>query len=300
MSIALKEMSESALIESLILRDCGRRIEFLAPHVVGELDRITQQMLRASGVAVVTGFAVPTPTGPLPETDGPIGSASLATFFHRRGLPALILTDAANGAACEAALSAYTDEKLVRIVAAADIEQTAAHLREIGISHLVFVERLGPNASGNYMSMAAVDMTHVTTPLEQLAPGFATVGVGDGGNEIGMGRLPHQAVASAIKNGEIIHCVAETDHLLLAGVSNWGAWGIVAAAASGDPAAKDAAEEALSVDAWRESLARCVDAGAVDGVLLQSALSVDGMSVDIHDSMLIALRSCMRPLNAER
>src|SRR5207247_10230427 len=54
-----------------------------------------------------------------------------------------------------------------------------------------------------------------------------TVGVGDGGNEIGMGNVR----ARLAKGGGLaarIASVVSVDHLVVAGVSNWGAYGIVA------------------------------------------------------------------------
>jgi hypothetical protein len=54
-----------------------------------------------------------------------------------------------------------------------------------------------------------------------------TIGVGDGGNEIGMGRVRERLAGE----GELIARIASVvsvDHLVVAGVSNWGAYGIVA------------------------------------------------------------------------
>src|SRR5690606_27675887 len=50
-----------------------------------------------------------------------------------------------------------------------------------------------------------------------------TIGIGDGGNEIGMGNLK-QALAQL----DIIPAVTECDELIVADVSNWAAWGLAA------------------------------------------------------------------------
>ena len=55
------------------------------------------------------------------------------------------------------------------------------------------------------------------------ATAAVTIGIGDGGNEIGMGKIPHETIVKNIPNGDLIHCRVPTDHLIVAGVSNWGA-----------------------------------------------------------------------------
>ena len=57
---------------------------------------------------------------------------------------------------------------------------------------------------------------------------IATIGIGDGGNEIGMGKV-HQQVIEHILNGQNIASTVATDHLVTAGVSNWGGSALVAA-----------------------------------------------------------------------
>jgi hypothetical protein len=51
-----------------------------------------------------------------------------------------------------------------------------------------------------------------------------TIGIGDGGNEIGMGN-----VADIISEHlELVPCRVKTDFLIIASVSNWGAFGLIA------------------------------------------------------------------------
>ena len=60
--------------------------------------------------------------------------------------------------------------------------------------------------------------------------GIPTIGVGDGGNEIGMGAFAKE-VAENIKFGDKICPTSATDILLPCGVSNWGCYAIQAALA---------------------------------------------------------------------
>lgn len=59
---------------------------------------------------------------------------------------------------------------------------------------------------------------------------MSTIGIGDGGNEIGMGKV-HKRVVDGITNGRRIASSVTTDHLITAGVSNWGGSALVAAMA---------------------------------------------------------------------
>ena len=71
----------------------------------------------------------------------------------------------------------------------------------------------------------------LNAPLDALflrrRAGTVTIGIGDGGNEIGMGRVRARVVRD-VPNGAKIASVVRTDHLVVAGTSNWGAWGVVA------------------------------------------------------------------------
>ncbi len=70
-------------------------------------------------------------------------------------------------------------------------------------------------------------MAALNAPLDALflrrRSGTVTIGVGDGGNEIGMGRVRARVVRD-VPNGAKIASVVRTDHLMVAGISNWGAW----------------------------------------------------------------------------
>ena len=60
-------------------------------------------------------------------------------------------------------------------------------------------------------------------------PWRTSTGIGDGGNECGMGSV-RSAVVKHIPLGEEIGCVVPCDALIAAGVSNWGGWGLITAA----------------------------------------------------------------------
>jgi hypothetical protein len=161
---------------------------------------------------------------------------------------------------------------------------------------VIAIERPGPSKDGKHYTMRGVEMDPILAPLERLfterRAGVRTVGIGDGGNEVGMGKVLDRVYASAIPNAQQIACVVPADHLIVAGVSNWGGYALAAALAlvaalegrfGGD---RLAAVNACVVTETQEMelIDRIVDAGARDGItgevspagrILQSAL-VDG------------------------
>jgi hypothetical protein len=90
-----------------------------------------------------------------------------------------------------------------------------------------------------------------------------------------------------VRQGALMARIAATvtvDHLVVAGVSNWGAYGIVAHLGhlSGQPLLHTPAQE-------RELVAACVDAGAHDGVTRRREPTVDALPLDVHASVVALL-----------
>src|SRR5262249_36602609 len=95
------------------------------------------------------------------------------------------------------------------------------------------IERAGKAADGKRYSMRGRDVSEFYNPRHQMQAenavyGMTSIGIGDGGNEIGMGKIPHETIVKNIPNGDLIHCRVPTDQLIVAGVSNWGAYALAA------------------------------------------------------------------------
>src|SRR5262249_44344709 len=146
------------------------------------------------------------------------------------------------------------------------------------VSHAVSIERCGRSADGRPRNMRGVDVSAWTAPLEDLflAGSWARIAVGDGGNEIGMGRLPADLIARTVRNGAEIACVVPCDHLIVAGVSNWGAYGLMAALAVLRPDWQETIAHFLSAERDLAVTRAVVEkAGAVDGVTARPEATVD-------------------------
>jgi hypothetical protein len=249
--------------------DVGRR--GLEPHLFRETAAdfapACWALARASRVAILTGFFIPGPDRP--ETDGPPGAAFLAHTLHSLGIPAVVLAEES----CHAALRA------------ADVPVALPEAMPSDCTHVVAIERVGPAADGRYYTMRGRDITAHMAEVRPLLAGRGTIGIGDGGNEIGMGKLPADLIAEHIPNGVQIACRVATDHLIVAGISNWGAYALAlgTALAAG-------ARPTLGLDRERALLAAMVAAGLIDGVTGAATLSVDGLPWEEYAKPLARMR----------
>ena len=285
-------------IERAIQVDVGRHITALFDAASGGLMTAASVLAAAPAakVGLITGFYVPLGSPPAAETDGPIGAALLAKGFAEVGVPCRLATDNLCRSACAAALAgagaAAVPVDVVREIAAA-----VATWRGAGITHAVSIERCGRSADGAPRNMRGLDISAYTAPLDELftAGPWETIAIGDGGNEIGMGSLSRELIAQHVDHGETIACITPARHLIVAGVSNWGAYGLLGALA------------ALRPD-WRDRLLACLDerldaavleaavndGPAVDGVSRLRTMTVDNLEMAIHHSKLREIRALVR------
>ena len=224
-------------IERLIHEEVGRNISAIAEAAQGGLFAAATAFAAAPAprLGVITGFYVPRGTPPAGETDGPVGAALLLHGLTRVGVPCRLATDEPCRPACAAALdgAGLPDVPLDVVQLQAPLDAAIAAWRGAGISHALSIERCGRSADGTPRNLTGLDISAYTAPLDDLflAGPWDTLAIGDGGNEIGMGSLPRALIAADIVNGEAIACATAAHHLIVAGVSNWGAWGLLAALA---------------------------------------------------------------------
>ncbi|MGH7644810.1 MAG: glutamate cyclase domain-containing protein, partial [Gemmatimonadales bacterium] len=211
------------MIDRLLSFDPGGRgiASFFVP---GGAARAARALRRAKRVLLTTGFSL----GPgLPETDGPPGTASLGRALRALGAEVTYITDAASLPPLQAALAVLGEPtQVLTFHAGGDATLTARRLlAEHAPTHLVAIERPGRTRGGAYLSMRGEPVGEWNAALDELflqAPRrVVTVGVGDGGNEIGMGALRARLSRAGARIAKVAS-VVPARHPVVAGVSNWG------------------------------------------------------------------------------
>ena len=274
------------MLDQLLAFDPGGR-GIARFFVRGGAARAARALQRAKRALLTTGFSL----GPgLPETDGPPGTASLGRALRAVGVEVTYITDAASLPPLQAALATLGEPtRILTFHAAGDAALTARRLlAEHAPTHLVAIERPGRTRGGDYLSMRGESVGEWNAALDELfleAPRrVVTVGVGDGGNEIGMGALRARLSRAGARIRKVAS-VVPARHPVVAGVSNWGAYGIVVELArlAKRPLLHTAEEERRMVHA-------CVEAGAVDGITRKRAATVDALPLEAHAGMVELLR----------
>jgi hypothetical protein len=247
-------------------------------------------------IGLVTGVHIAWAPRPAAETDGPVGTAVLARALSLLGGSPVVLTDAWCGPVVDACLTAAGCRPAVVLAADTTEDDVRAAVTSLDLAALVAVERLGPNRHGRVLTMRAVDITASTAPLHVAfgLPGLPTGAIGDGGNEIGMGNVPLDVVAAAVAHGTEIACRTPVDDLVVAGTSNWGCYGLVAALARAVPDRADSLRALLDPDLDVALLTAATAAGGIDGVTGEPGLSVDGVPAADYADLLAGLADLCR------
>ena len=231
---------------------------------------------------IVTGFYV----NGAPETDGPPGAFFLYNALKVIGFDVKILTDVYGAPLFEGWVPSG-DLREVPVL----IPDEEKFNREIFSAYspklLCAVERCGRTRDGRYLNMRGEDISHFTSPIDTLfidcPKECLAVGIGDGGNEIGMGNLK-DAIAEEL---QIDPCVVPVNHLVVTTVSNWGAYGLIRGLEI--LTGHDLLPVPGQVTDW---IAECVRRGAVDGISGDRSLKVDGFDLDQELSILKVLKEC--------
>jgi D-glutamate cyclase len=286
---------------------CGQIAEALLPR------------LADSTVILVTGTGNPVwlPNG---ETDGPSGVAVLARVLAALGVRTCVLSEKrflpGIAASVQAAGVPLLEEAAWRQRSNAALalefptgpEDGQVFVDSLmdrlpGISSVFFIEKPGPNIRGVFHNSSGKPKDSGWVAHAQLLAEAATqrklltVAVGDGGNEIGFGRIRSQ-LTDLHPYGNDCGCPChaglldntEVDFLLPASVSNWGGYAIGCALAL-------QSRRFTLMPAWddvQRSIQAPITCGAFDGYSGLAVASVDGTSPAanhaIYQLMLEVLR----------
>jgi D-glutamate cyclase len=273
------------------------------PLALTAAKKLTEATKSGQPIIIATGLPVRGWFSPaLAENDGPVGAATLAraAYMALDATPILICEEeqvpVLRACVHAAGLTVSTMEQIEaarrspyavpgREIPAAVVQgfpadekqavQEGKRLLELSPAALISIERQGANAKGVYhYGRGEANKRDIMAKVDELfeaakARGTLTIGIGDGGNELGMGRIK-DLIREMVPYGAKCQCPCGIgmapefvpDILICATVSNWGAWGISAclAAIAGNPHVLHTPEVELDV------IRACTDAGGVDGL----------------------------------
>jgi len=172
---------------------------------------------------------------------------------------------------------------------------------------VIAVEKAGRNPKGVYHTARGSDISASTSKDDYLVDEardrkLLTIGIGDLGNEIGFGKIistvrevsgPEYAKCNCPCGGGAA-CAVETDVLVVASISNWGAYGTVGCLSGllDNPyVLHDAYTQQRMIEA-------CVGAGAIDGITITPTLSDDGVPLHINMHLIDMIRAIVESRTA--
>lgn len=255
---------------------------------------------RPSIVGIVTGAQVPEKM-PLGENDGPLGSVVLADALQKIGHEVRFYTDAAAATPIRQLLAwRGIDAEVVLLQQGDDTSlKEIAHSIDIAVA----VERLGGNPNGILYGATGVSRSDFRCNVDALFHTLAelgkkTIGIADGGNEIGCGKI--QSIISKTM-ADLNYCertpcgggvfsIVSTDVLVIATTSNLGCAGVTAALAiqRGQPAlCHSASNERMYIE-------KGVEFGLTDGGTGRVIEAVDGVAAEEHAALVGLMEAIVR------
>ena len=303
------------------------RAKFERPLCLLAAEMIHQRVQPGDNVLILTGSYHPLHF-PMGEMDGPPGGATLALslstglgvqpFFAAEPPLVNLMEEACKAVGLlpmpyeQAVQRDHTSVVVSFPITDHEGSKKAAQelLDTYNFSCVVTSERLGRNRQGRYHSAGGTEretqdrckVDHIVDLARER--GILTVGVGDGGNEIGFGSV-FEETRKIVNWGEQCRCpcndgivsIVETDALIVAATSNWGIAGLEAALAllTGN---QDMMHDR---DTEERVLHRLADMGCADDATLMTTPTCDGTpesaSLDIVDLLKGTVGQAFRTFN---
>jgi len=287
------EISDQCLIEDIILSHDCRGVSALRPFLPSSyckeaarfiLDRSTASHKTA---IITSGFFIL--SAQAAETDGPPGATALAKALDHLGFEVVYVTDryAIPFFNLDGSRPAHVIEfPITDHATSRNFAQKI--LNEIKPAIIIAIERCGLTGSHRYLNMKGKDISDFTAKIDYLFLGQEnTLGIGDGGNEIGMGNLASQV--KTVPSLPDDPALTPTSQLVISSVSNWGAYGLVAALSQLCQC------DLLPSAAWEQELLReLVARGAVDGFTGENTCAVDAFDAEQNAWALTHLKQLLQ------
>ena len=287
----LDQMSENdpiSRIEDIVLQDDIRGMTALQPHMPANyMEACADLLLDNPGkVFIVTGFYIM--AAEATETDGPPGAVAIGNALAKLGNEVAYVTD-------------ELSSKVVRSLAQHEVIEfpitnhfeSANFANELVQEHspstLIAIERAGLVGDGTYRNFRGVNFTPFNAKIDHLFDQHPySVGIGDGGNEIGMGNL--QNVIPTIEHEFLPKnpCVTTTTDLIIASCSNWGGYGLIAALSL-----KTGTNLLPTVEKAKQMVREIVAIGAVEGMSGENKEFVDGRDLKADSACILDLHELL-------
>ncbi len=273
-------------IDHIILQQDNRGISLLQDHL--PKDRCmaaAQSILNVKGVVfIVSGFYIAKASQP--ETDGPPGAIALGNALQNLGYQVKYVTDIFS----VKLFTPFVSDADIIVFPIDTMQGSEAYAKKLLNQYnpvtVIAIERCGLTKEKVYKNMHGHDISAFNAIVDHLFINHEnSIGIGDGGNEIGMGN-----VSVAIeKKLQVDPCVINTSHLIIASVSNWGSFGLITALSI--LSEKDLL---VSADDYEQLITEMNKLGAVDGITLHANGCVDGINMAMNKTLLEQLRSLIK------
>ncbi len=255
----------------------------------GQLKSCVTSLNKSETIVIVTGFAIK--AAEIGETDGPPGALALAYALECLNKKVILVTDKYSELFVKIGVNALNLNAHIYIFEEnKENEQADEIIEKFKPDHIIGIERPGRNINNRCYSMNGEDITSLCPNTDLLfikakEHNITTSAIGDGGNEIGMGKVM-DFIHRYVYKGSLICAELETDNLIITGVSNWGAYGICSALSIIN-------NEMLLIeeDLHELILKEIVQAGAVDGCSKRCETTVDGLSYEENLNVFLKLRA---------
>ncbi len=255
------------MIAEKVLQYSNRGMDVLYKHLPEDIfEQAAQDILnlpRNRNVLLFTGFQ----SHGRQVTDGPVGTYFLAKTLFELGFYPIVITDFH----CKDYFDQAEQNFETLVVPRKGFGQSFMYGKIIETYDpvaMIAVGRPGRSEDGHYRSINGAIIDGQNAPLDQFflenLGHILTIGIGDGGNEIGMGM--YKELLSKELDYHHPSCI-ETDHCLIGTTSNWACYGLISLLH------KESLPSITKIAAYYEYI---LSLGATDGVTGQSLQTVDG------------------------
>lgn len=272
----MDEQQLSEEIENLLVERNLRGMKYLQSELIAGYCLRSAQLLRnvKGNILIGTGF----PVEDTFETDGPVGAIILYHALNKLGATPILV--------CGKPMSSSFQSKYrVCEINIGNKEFSSAEAKRM-LKHyepdvVISIERPGLASDGLYYNMRGENISDRVACFDQflIHASCPTLAIGDGGNEIGMGN-----VNEFLKALDIIPSVTPCDELIIADVSNWGVYGLLAFLSLWSK------QDLLSETCPESILKYLSKRGSVDGVTRQNELTEDSLPASEGKALIVKIR----------